>query len=144
MWLLPNNHQEIRTNYNMKHIPHVTLKCNLEKPDFRLAGKEADINFNRSFVWFPQMYKPAEGRRASGFYCSISSMGEEIMLNHEPHMTVWYDYFGPHDVYANSPPEDTRGKVFCADARSPNPEEWELLSWREFRDSQESPSIIEQ
>lgn len=118
----------------MKHIPHITLKSNLREPEFRIHGKKADIHFHDNFVWFPT----GGNRRASGFYCDISSAGESVFLNRTPHMSIWYDYYGPHSVYAHNSPDDIQGVVHCADMTSPNPEDWSILPLKEYRDSRAS------
>lgn len=112
----------------MKHIPHVTLKANMDKPDFSLTGQSYDIKFQDGFVWFPKMYSKNDPMRGSGFYCDIKG----LKLPHPPHMTVWYDYFDDHSVFQKAP-EPTTGQVFCADARSPNPEDWDVLKFHSIR-----------
>lgn len=125
VWAVPHNHEEIRSTYRMKHIPHVTLKTNLEKEERIYTNSTCRIKFYKQFVWFPPtMYKnnPLKG---SGFYCDV--YGVPFKMNHAPHMTVWYDYDGPWDIFDTCPIE-TLATIYSVDTRSPKPEDWKILS----------------
>ena len=120
IWVVPHNHQVIRNQYKMKHIPHITVKTNMIIPEKIFGKKFCKINFKNSFCCeFPSMYQN-DPLTACGFYCDIN-----IPTDHDPHITLWYNHSGPLDSL--SPPQDTHGQVFLADTRSINPSEWKII-----------------
>ena len=124
IWAVPHNHAEIRSKYKMKHIPHVTLKNNLEKEERTYMNLQCRIECCKQFVWFPPMYKNEHSLKSSGFYCNI--YGTPFKMEHTPHMTVWYNYEGPWDVFDDCP-ESSMATIYSVDTRSSNPEEWKIL-----------------
>ena len=129
IWAVPKNHEQIRSKYNMKHIPHVTLKTNLEKEDRTHNFSTCHIKFKKNFVWFPKMYSKDEKiKRASGYYCDVEGLPFEV--RHMLHMSVWYDYSGPWsgENIPEEPPDNTMATIYSVDTRSPDPSEWQIIN----------------
>ena len=119
LWLVPYNCNEIMRNYNMKHIPHVTICTNLEYIDSTiLTHKTFVVNKFSNLEKFPKMYKN-DPLNASGFYCEING----IQTFHTPHMSVTYSHESLDDLI---PPQSLVCQLFFVDTRSLNFEEWTL------------------
>lgn len=117
LWAVPLNYKSIKAKYHMKHIPHVPLKTRLEEPSHSVdLFNHVKLEFYTQFVWKPDVYRG----RSSGFDCKISGLHEPI--EHYPHMTIWYDYYGNHANFVA--PEDCMAKVVRVNTTSENPEEW--------------------
>ena len=124
VWVVPKLYEEIQEEYNMVHIPHVTLQTNLQTHSNSAdIGRLVNISFIKGFVKFPSMYDhdPMSG---SGFYCSVADLYNIPAF--DQHMTVWYNYDGDHMGF-DEPPCDQLGRVMRADTRSDDPSEWTVL-----------------
>ena len=119
VWAVPYNSDIIKAKYSMKHIPHITLKTNMIIPENRFIETSCEIVFKNPVCKFPSMYEN-DPLTASGFYCDIN-----IPTEHDPHMTLWYNFDGPLRVI--NIPEPTRGEIFLADTRSMDPSEWRII-----------------
>ena len=103
----------------MKHIPHITIKTNLVCPEQIIKDKSCQIQFKGPISKFPSMYEN-DPLAACGFYCNI-----DIPTEHEPHMTLWYNY--EENLEVIDTPDPTHGQLFLADTRSLDPSEWRLI-----------------
>ena len=87
IWVVPNNYISMMTRYNIRHIPHVTLRTNKTLEECREIYIEEthDICLLYPSVTFPSMYTN-DPLRAVGYYANIP-----ILTEHVPHMT--FEYF---------------------------------------------------
>lgn len=126
LWIVPVEQKAIRARYNMKHIPHVTIKTNLASPSWSAAiGQTVLIDFSDAFVKIPPQYSETEPLTASGFYCRVRGLKYETIA-HAPHMTVWYGWDGDHGVFREGPGKGVPGVVMRADTRACDPSLWSV------------------
>jgi hypothetical protein len=120
LWLVPANWREIKEQYGMNHIPHITVCTNMENIDSKILTDEIFMVKDFSNLKkFPKMYTN-DPLIAMGFYCKIN----DLWTNHTPHMTLIYDH---NHIIQFNPPDTLSCSLFFADTRSSNCEDWVLL-----------------
>ena len=87
IWVVPNNYMSMMTRYNIRHIPHITLRTNKTLEECReiYVRQTHDIRILYPRVVFPSMYAN-DPLRAVGYFANIP-----IPTEHVPHMT--FEYF---------------------------------------------------
>lgn len=124
IWAVPVNSEQLREKYLMSHIPHVTLKTNMEHPpQVNPYGPTCEIDFDSEFVLFPNIYGKNDLLRSSGFFCNVSGLKEPVW--HAPHMTIWYNYYGAHGIF--KPPRSCEANICIVNTMSSEPSEWFIM-----------------
>lgn len=118
-WIVPDTWNSIKSKYKMKHIPHITVRTNLEKPCAKGVGEKVRIKFISGCFIFPKQYK-VDPLDAYGFYCLVKNVDFE----HIPHMSLFYNE--PFAVY-DPPSEELEGTIYMSDTRSMDPSKWTLI-----------------
>jgi hypothetical protein len=156
IWYVPYNYIDLKNKYDMKHIPHITIKTNLMKQeaiDFfqeQIFSDEAYIYVHDPLVIFPDIYD-TNPLKAIGWWCSIcskassttststtidsyassiSSLTESDIDNEwKPHLSIEYFTELPKYLIKNikKPTESLLCFKVIADTTYMNPEEWKLL-----------------
>jgi hypothetical protein len=127
IWLVPSNWRNIKKDFSIDFLPHITVATNLPYISSKTLSKESFLvnNFSVGKV-FSKMYK-YEPLYAFGYECYI----EDLYTSHMPHMTLFYS---PNEIkYLDtfskfkSPPQSLTCNLFVADTRSLNPSEWRII-----------------
>ena len=127
IWLVPLNWRQIKQEYNLDFIPHITIQTHMPYVFSRLLSKETLIvdNFSRGQI-FSKTYS-TDPLYAYGYSCKI----QHIFLMHEPHMTLYYssnpikyiDTFSKLKL----PPQTLECSLYAVDTRSLNPSKWKII-----------------
>lgn len=92
VWFVPTNHKQLQDQYNMTHIPHITLETNLSLKDayhiYHNTCKKITIKFRNKFVKFPLLYHH-DPKISYGWYVDVIYMTGR-KHNWTPHMTAAY------------------------------------------------------
>ena len=124
IWLVPDNWKEIKKEFNMDFIPHITIATNLPYlPYGILNDRTYKVNkFSKGQV-FPKMYS-VDPLNAFGYYCEIDG----LYLDHQPHMTLFYapNAINFLDTFSiiKQPPKEFYGKLKIANTNFDNPTQW--------------------
>jgi hypothetical protein len=130
IWYVPANYQEFIKEYNLKHIPHVTYKTNIEtleecKQLIKELPLEIFIEF-KNVIKFPQMYE-TDNLFSYGWLNTVDG----IQLEHEPHTTIeYFDEYKKlhnHKIQEIINPPKTKCFLSISDTRSMDPSKWCIL-----------------
>ncbi len=110
-WIVPHNYPRIMRDYDMDHIPHITVKSRMSFPDPHPSiGKEFDMRFYGDIIpLHPQGY---------GVMCEVQGWGELSM-------TINYSDV-PGDI--KNKLGTTKGILCCAKTISPHPHKWKIIT----------------
>lgn len=139
VWFVPKNYKELQEQYNIHHIPHITLETNLRLRDafhiYHNACKEMVMRFKQApVVKFPSLYNTNDPMVYYGWNVEIIQMTRR-KLNWTPHMTLAYlprqgDLRAGEARLLSNTELPPLGPVECfitiADTRSGVPEEWHM------------------
>jgi len=126
IWLVPDNWKEIRKEFNMDFIPHVTIATNLPYLPYGILNEKTYKvkNFSKGEI-MPRMYD-VDPLNAFGYYCDIVG----LYLSHKPHMTLFYAPNGINylDTFSTikQPPSEFYGKLRIANTNFDNPIQWDV------------------
>ena len=127
IWVVPNNYVSMMTRYNIRHIPHVTLRTNKTLEECRdiFVEDTCDVRILYPSVVFPSMYTN-DPLKAVGYYVNIPITTELV-----PHMT--FEYFNKTDTIRQTYTEfkDFHTTISCftsiSDTTNPDPSLWSLI-----------------
>ena len=127
IWLVPYNWRQLKKEFNLDFIPHITLSTNhYAIPDVPDLHNVKAFNFKKGEI-FRKIYQndPLEGY---GYYCELSG----VFTNHTPHMTLFYGSKISDenmDFYSliKTPPDILYCFATLADTTSLNPSTWKFL-----------------
>ena len=123
IWYIPENWKTFMRDYNMKHVPHLTIETNIPiKPttiEAELCLKR--VEFKSGLVKIPSQYNE-DTSTAIGWFCETS---DKWTRQHRPHITWKYDY----DIDPPTEKPATIHNLFLAiaDTRSSDPTEWKFF-----------------
>ena len=126
IWLVPDNWKEIKKEFNMEFIPHVTLATNLPYLPYGILNEKTYkvTNFSKGEI-IPKMYN-VDPLNAFGYYCDIVG----LYPSHKPHMTLFYapNAINYLDTYSTikQPPTEFYGKLRIANTNFDNPIQWDV------------------
>jgi hypothetical protein len=127
IWLIPINWREIKREYSLDFIPHITIQTNMPFIFSGLLTKDSFFvdNFSSGEI-LPKSY-PQDPLHAYGYNCSIKG----IFLLHQTHMTL---YYSPNPIkYVDTfsklklPPKSLECTLYAIDTRSLNPSKWKII-----------------
>lgn len=135
VWYVPENYKELQNNYQISHIPHITLETNLCLRDayhiYHNACPDIIIKFQEKYVKFPSFYEN-DPMISFGWYVDIVKMTKR-KLKWIPHMTLRYLQRYSNNTYKDKtillenlcpPSNEIKCKAVIADTRSNLPVEW--------------------
>ena len=127
LWAVPPNHRDVKSTYNMKHMPHVTIETNMEFPWSVYAYQKCRVEFYKSHcARLPQMYKQDPLKNCIGFFCEVKDI-KPVNVRY-PHMTLFYEYDGESTLTSIPRPDDFEGTLYIADTRSLDPSDWHIVT----------------
>ena len=116
LWAVPVNCKELINKYGLKHIPHITLKDNLQHPSNSplLIFRPNKVEFYNGLTRL--------GNHRAGYRCQTKGLGRDYD-NRLMHMTMWYNFHGNYIDYLQ-PPESTELHICRAITEGDDPAEW--------------------
>ena len=127
IWLVPLQWRQIKREYNLDFIPHITLLTNINFVSSKILSKEIFTarNFQKGEV-FSKVYD-YDPMYSFGYSCDI----EPFFTFHRPHMSIFYSSnkiaYLDTIMSMKMPPQDMQCKLYLADTRSLNPCQWRLI-----------------
>jgi len=136
VWYIPHNYNELSKEYNIKHLPHVTYKTNIETEKecydlAKLIPREITIEFFSDIAKFPKMHQndPLFGY---GWYVTPKNGIECMHFATEPHLTLKYfnnyNDFKSHKIIQDITPKKTKCFLAIVDTQSNNPADWFIIT----------------
>lgn len=125
VWAVPNNYKTLQKNYNLTHIPHVTISTNhMDPPCITNYKERCKIVFPTKNLYRLTAYTYETdpiNTECAGFLCKVPGINESSTA----HMTISYDFDGDFSVI-HAPKGDLDAMVWRADTRSENPSDWRI------------------
>jgi len=126
IWYVPYNYKQLKNEFNMTHIPHITLKTMMERDECfdlfdKLVKKEFYFTLQNDLVLFPSMYEQ-DPMQAIGWW-----------VENSPKYHLSLRYFGLENpkkikfTQISPPNESLQCFLAIADTSDCNPEKWKLL-----------------